>query len=75
MAPTGLAPVSPCGNSGMLHIYTTGPGPHFYGKTEKALFQGLSLCHTGLSVVLWTSAVVESIANHTYMSSPLSTAI
>ncbi|OGZ45011.1 MAG: hypothetical protein A3J54_03135 [Candidatus Ryanbacteria bacterium RIFCSPHIGHO2_02_FULL_45_13b] len=49
--PTGLAPVSPCGNSGMLHIYTTGPGPHLYSKTEKALFQGLSLCHTGLSVM------------------------
>ena len=44
--PTGLAPASPCGNSGMLRTYTTGPGPRVYAKIEKVLLQGLFLCHT-----------------------------
>ena len=44
--PTGLAPVSPCGNSGMLRPYTTGPDPQVYAKIEKALLQGLFLRHT-----------------------------
>lgn len=46
MDPTGIAPVSPSDNNGMLHTYTTGPGPRAYGKTEKALLQGLFLRHS-----------------------------
>lgn len=46
--PAGLAPASPSDNNGMLHPYTTGPGPQSYTKIEKALFQGLFLCHSGL---------------------------